>query len=167
MMQLMRDKAHAVGKRLIVNGSGQPFRWTAGTLLAGDGFSSEMAMNNTWTLDYPTQTQVVQELAVYRAILNMGKLLYIRPHALDQYAHLAASVMLIREPGDAVFISSSLWPFEMPTAGWPTWPQQFGPALGPYAIVGDNVFERQFQNGSVTINFYTRQVTVTGNVSPP
>ncbi len=166
LIKRTRDKLHTVGKRLIANGSGSPWHWPAGVVEAGDGFSIEMPLLNTWQLDYPSQSQVIMELNKYREILDADKMFTLRTVNLDWYPSIAAAVMMIRQPGDAAFlnIGYQYWVDENP--GWLGWPQQAGPALGPYTV-SNNVFTRAFQNGTITVNFYTRQVTVTGAILPP
>jgi hypothetical protein len=68
--------------------------------------------------------------------------------------------LMIRDPGDKLFIAQSYW---QPILDWTGWPARLGAPKGNAVIAtnaqGEIVMSRQFANGSVSLNTTTRAVT--------
>lgn len=115
-----------------------------------------------------------RELAAYRAALDAGKFVGLIPLAganqstaqrTEQDRMVAAGAMLIREPGDALFVSQTHYqPMPM---DWMEWPAQLGRALGKYRHEA-TVYSRDFERASLSVEWVSGRVTVTprGSAAP-
>jgi hypothetical protein len=99
---------------------------------------------------------LADELAAYRLVLDRGRFVGLIPTS-RQFGLVAAAVMLIREPGDPIFISPLDWKPE--PADWMEWPGQWGAPLGPYRRDGTRL-ERDFQKVTLEVDFATGHIAV-------
>jgi hypothetical protein len=159
----------ALGVRSILNVTAPPavfgypkerskFAAQLSDVIAGNG----LAFENPFGVGTRSAVADVQgEIDVHRSFLSGGKLViffakYGAP-AVAESSWFAAMAMLIRDQGDALFVSRSL---EHPPLDWAQWPRTYGSGLAPAvfqqigthrADVGDTWrLQRDFAYGHVT-----------------
>ena len=176
-MTLIRELStnlHALGKRAIINAA-----WVPGItsmqsvdLVIGsgvDGVSLEMGFHPNVRGSVPRIQTAMQQ---YRKMLDAGLAVVFCPIATatggddtienleaEQRLH-AAFGMMLRKPGDRLFVAELFW---RPIPEWANWPSSFGRALGEATIStsgqGQIVMSRRFANATLTLNTATKEVT--------
>lgn len=164
----IHTRLHDAGMHVIVNTAVSPFAMSQDDIASfadhTDGMTFEMGFNFALTRLDPAKMRA--EIDVYRYWLDRGKLVSVvsrfEPQATgtdatdaiqtkrDQQRCLAAIVMMMRRPGDAMFVSRSFW--QRPD-DWLDWPARLGAPLNEYQIVGNPpIMTRSFQHGTMTLN---------------
>jgi hypothetical protein len=162
---------HAQGVRVIINAAWAPGltnQQNVDALINSgvDGVSLEMAFLDPEVRQSITAIQTA--LSQYRQMLDTGlTVIFIAlpgtdpSDTSDVEDHLQAAFgLMIRNPGDKLFIAQSYW---QPIRDWTGWPARLGAPKGNAVIAtntqGEIVMSRQFANGSVSLNTTTRAVT--------
>jgi hypothetical protein len=146
--------ARAAGVRVVPNFASRPEKVWARLIPLVDGIVYEMPIHR----NVQKMPDVLEgELAAYRAALDAGLLVGLIPDA-RQVGLVAASAMLIREPGDALFVSHR--EYAPRPAEWMTWPETWGAARGKYVREGSR-FSRDFERARLEIDYSTQQITIT------
>lgn len=150
-----------------------------------EGFNSEMMGHHAYRDLWDTKVTDFRDHPIYHGIANIRRLLAgglgISVQAVanderdgtpidrDQFARfMAGHLLLIRRPGDAIFLSRAWWQLELADAdGDPIayWPGLLGAPTGEVAILpsGDlgAVWGRGFEHGYVRVNYRAATAEVT------
>ena len=130
---------------------------------AVDGMSFEMTFHRLARGDRQRTTHLI---TVYRKWLAAGKVIVFIPvdpglevpASKDEEARLiAAFAMVIRDPGDRLFVA---WPFYKVEADWAYWPEQLGKATGQWQFEADHVLTRRFERGLLWLDVISRKVQI-------
>jgi hypothetical protein len=98
------------------------------------------------------------EIARYRQWMDYGLLIELIPHWFpeggnrdDAHVFQAGMIMIMRRPGDSVFLSHA---FFLDPPAWAWWPRDFGAALGDYTIIAHDppVYRRAFEHAIITVD---------------
>ena len=134
---------------------------------AVDGMSFEMPFHRHARGDRKRTRSLI---AIYRTWLSAGRIVVFIPvvHALKtvpkeareseqvrEMRFLAGFAMLIRNPGDRLFVASPFW---RPEPDWAHWPQSCGNPLEEWRFEADHVLVRRFENYTLKIDTQTRTV---------
>ena len=172
-MSVIQDivtQLHAQGVRVIINAAWAPGLTSQqnvdGLINSGvDGVSLEMAFLDPQVRQSITAIQTA--IGQYRQMLYSGlTVIFIAipgtdpSDTSDVESHLQAAFgLVIRNPGDKLFIAQSYW---QPKLDWTGWPARLGAPKGNAVIAtnaqGEIVMSRQFANGSLSLNTTTRAV---------
>ncbi len=110
-------------------------------------------------------------IAVYRKWLSAGKLVVFIPlaHAIKTVPEvdresetiremrlLAGFAMLIRNPGDRLFVASPFW---RPEPDWAHWPESFGSPREEWYFEADHVLVRRFENYTLKVDVRSKTVS--------
>lgn len=150
----LRAAADAARVRIVINASTRPEKTWAKLIEKVDGLLFEMPVHP----NVQKRPEIlVAELAAYRAALDRGVFVGLIPDP-KAVGLVAAAAMLIREPGDPLFVSPR---DSVPTAAaWMHWPAAWGPAEGRYERDGSR-FTRTFARARLEIDFATGAIAVT------
>lgn len=153
LVEELAAAAHARGVPVVVNTALYPMKWQRLIGLV-DGITYEMPFHPSRRSNAEL---VEQELAAYRTALDKRRLIGLIPRKEELVLFTAAAVMLIRAPGDSIFVTPQDWPLRDET--WMTWPKTLGRPQGAYARDGLR-FTRRFANGVLTVDFANNQVRI-------
>jgi hypothetical protein len=117
--------------------------------------SFEMPFHPIWCR--PFADRVAREIEVYRRWLDSGELVLLVPNVnpeplirVEQERIVAGLVMMLREPGDSIFVARTFW---QETPDWVDWPERCGAALGEYALIGEPpVLTREFEHARISVD---------------
>jgi len=160
LMRRVREGCPRCRKLLIVNIAVDPGALNIVELeqlaMSVDGVAFEMPFVRARRERFGNQYDLIEN---YRYLLDAGKLIVLIPvdAALETEAQrdaerrfIAAFAMMIRKPGDRLFVA---WPFWKPAPDWATWPQDFGAAFSPATVNPEQQFiERRFRNGRLQLD---------------
>jgi hypothetical protein len=165
----IRRRVNAAGIRTILNCAILPYVLAGDNadLLgdAADGLSFEMAFHPVWCRGYAenflTEVQVLRRWmsrGVHIQILSSPSMYPDPGFRTEQERIFAALVMLIRRPGDSIFVSTPSFD-ERPD--WGDWPTHFGAALGDFEVLSTRplVVQRRFAEGTLVVD-------VTAGINP-
>lgn len=122
---------------------------------AVDGLTFEQPFHPTWGRPYAAM--VAREIEIHRRWLDAGKnIQFINVWAPpggsldDQQRIMAAMAMIVRRPGDPLFLHRFWW---MDTPEFADWPTTFGLPLGDYTMTGEPpVVRREFQHATLIVD---------------
>lgn len=160
-LQDITTQLHAAGVRTIANIAIVPTYVSVedqdALIGAVDGISMEMAFHQGWVRTDPVRLQM--EFDIFRKWLDAGLQLQVTPWYIpndgewyDQVRFFAGMVMMMREPGDSIFVNRHPWDV---VPDWVDWPERFGAALGECTIeMGPQypIVTREFEHASVTVD---------------
>jgi hypothetical protein len=170
----MVTQLHAQSRRVIVNAAWVPgvtSNTSVDQMIATgvDGVSFEMGFQAGVRTDV---TKIQTAMAQYRKMLDAGMTVVFIPlgsatggadtiENIEIEARLQAGYgMMFRKPGDRLFTNEL---FYRATPEWATWPQTFGAPVAAAAVAKDSlgqvIMNRQFANGTLTVNVNTKEVT--------
>jgi hypothetical protein len=154
LLEEIRRLSLAAGVRFVPNVASRPEKTWRKLIPLVDGLLYEMPVHP----NVQKAPDVLEaELAGYRAVLDAGRFVGLVPSP-KEVGLVAATAMLIREPGDALFITPR---DSVPTeAAWMTWPGVWGKPQARYTRNG-SVFSRDFEHARLEIDFTTGAITVT------
>ncbi len=128
-----------------------------------DGMAFEMPFHKNARGD---RARTRAQINTYRRWLQQGKVVVLiavdrsldTVAAKDEEARLIAGfAMIVRNPGDALFVA---WPFFREEPDWAGWPRRLGPPSGDEQFVEDHILTRVFQNGTLEVNVLTKSVEI-------
>jgi hypothetical protein len=164
---LVKRGVNANGSSLIVNIAVAPWAMSDADVVllsdAVDGMSFEMPFHRR-ARGNRKRTRLL--IDVYRKWLAAGKLVVLIPidRSLKTKAQkdsesrlLAAFAMLIRNPGDRLFVT---WPFYRIEPDWAGWPKRLGLPRGEWRFEADHILARSFKNGTLWIDVLRRSVEI-------
>lgn len=169
LLECVGTLAHAAGLSVIVNNAyaSEPSATYAKYAAWVDGWVREKWLQAGFRKP-EHQNTLETYMAGDRRTLDAGKLLMLIPDATFGPTATAADnelaagyAMLIREPGDKLFVGGLSYPGyleEWPYA-WAFWPRDLGPATDKYVRTG-NVFTRRFERGVLSVDFVAGTVRV-------
>lgn len=146
LLQEIYTQAHQVNLLVVANTATNPPQTWPKLLDKADGFVFEMPIsrkireNGQW---------VELQLQAYRLALDRGLFVGLIPYR-DSVGVTAAAAMLVREPGDALFVAPR--EYQPKSADWMDWPAKWGKALGKYKRDGTR-FEREFERAKLVVDF--------------
>jgi hypothetical protein len=161
----VHEGLNAQGQRLIANIAVASWAMSAHDvdLLSGsvDGMSFEMPFHKNAR---GNQDRTRWQTYVYRKWLGLGKCVVLialdsslktQEEKDDEAQLIAALAMMVRNPGDRLFVA---WPFFRHTPDWADWPVRFGSPTGECEYKEGGVLARNFSNGRLEVNVNTREV---------
>jgi len=156
-LRRIRTGLNAHGMKLVANVAVSPWIMAGrdADLLAEavDGMCFEGPFEPQWCR--PNAGRVAAEIDVYRKWLAAGKLILLAPtgereHSReDEYRLIAAMAVLIREPGQSLFVHQDYFRSE---PDWGRWPAQYGAPRGKLDRSGPLLWRREFESGRLMID---------------
>ncbi len=128
-----------------------------------DGMTFEMPYHR---LARGNRERTARQIAIYRTWLSGGKIvvfiavdstLKTLPEKDREVRLVAAFAMLVRNPGDPLFIA---WPFYRPQPDWARWPEQLGKPIGEWRFEADHQLSRRFEKGTLWMDVLSRTVQI-------
>ncbi len=173
-LQRVKHGLNQNGTRLIANLALAPWGMSDGEVellsAAVDGMSFEMPFHRRARGNRQRTRSLI---AAYRTWLSAGKLVVFIPvvHALESVPEkdresakaqemrlLAGFAMLIRNPGDRLFVASPFW---RPEPDWAHWPESFGTPRDEWHFEADHVLIRHFEHYTLKIDVRSKIVSRT------
>ncbi len=128
-----------------------------------DGMAFEMPFH---AFARQSPDRIERQIEVYRRWLDRGKIVVMIPVTSsdeEQAANdlevrfVAAFAMVVRRPGDRLFVA---WPFWKANPDWNQWPADFGPPLADYQLDRKSLeLTRSFSKGLLRVDVATKIVT--------
>lgn len=168
VLKSMTAGLHARGVRVLINAAihfGTTTPANVAALLASgvDGVCLEEGFPAPSVRQSASAIQTA--IAQFRQLLDAGLCVVFDPNSPNYAADaavLAAWGMMLRAPGDRLFISVPFYLTSIPA--WATWPKTLGAPSGPASVATDGtgqiVLSRSFAGGTVALNTFTGNVGV-------
>lgn len=107
-----------------------------------------------------------QNLKVFQRMLEQGLTVIFMPGKFLNQDATAAWALMIRKPGDRIFVSKNAHA-EIP--GWISWPEKLGIPIDPVGIVSspngkEVTVSRKFENSTISLNLATMEVKFTPKI---
>ncbi len=162
---MVKEGVNEQGKLLVVNVAMAPYYATQNEINmltpVVDGVCFETPFHPR-ARGNPDKTQ--RQINAYRTWLAAGKIVVWiaidKTETPDKYAEtrmMAGFAMMVRQPGDSLFLS---WAFWRPAQDWFLWPEQMGKPLDDYVFVSDRKLLRRFEHGTMTVDTVARTVEI-------